>query len=53
MDVVLPTGQRPGDVFGVARADIKDGSLFFAQRKTGKNELPPKFRLPGVEVKLN
>ena len=36
MDVAYLTGQRPGDVIRLNRADIKDGALWFTQRKTGK-----------------
>ena len=35
MDIAYLTGQRPGDVIRVNRADI-NGALWFAQRKTGK-----------------
>jgi integrase len=36
MDVAYLTGQRPGDVLRLTRADIKDGTLWFTQRKTRK-----------------
>lgn len=36
MDVAYLTGQRPGDVIRMNRADIKGGALWFTQRKTGK-----------------
>jgi len=36
MDIAYLTGQRPGDVIRIMRADIKEGALWFTQRKTGK-----------------
>lgn len=36
MDIAYLTGQRPGDVIRSMRADIKDGALWFTQRKPGK-----------------
>lgn len=36
MDVAYLTGQRPGDVIRMNRADIKEGALLLTQRKTGK-----------------
>lgn len=36
MDLALLTGQRPGDVLKMQRADIKDGALWVQQNKTGK-----------------
>jgi integrase len=36
MDPAYLTGQRPGDVIRLNRADIRDAALWFTQRKTGK-----------------
>jgi len=36
MDIAYLTGQRPGDVRKIMRADIKEGALWFTQGKTGK-----------------
>lgn len=36
MDVAYLTGQRPGDVLRLKRADVRDGALWITQRKTGK-----------------
>lgn len=37
MDLLLLTGQRPGDVLKMKRADIRDGALWVKQGKTGTN----------------
>ena len=39
MDIAYLTGQRPGDVVKLNRSDIKDGSLWVTQGKTGKRLL--------------
>lgn len=36
MDVAYLTGQRPGDVIKLMRADVREGSLWLTQGKTGK-----------------
>lgn len=36
MDIAYLTGQRPSDVLGIRRTDMREGVLFFTQRKTGK-----------------
>lgn len=36
MDLLLLTGQRPGDVIRMKRADVRDGALWVRQGKTGK-----------------
>lgn len=36
MDIAYLTGQRPSDVLGIMRSDIREGALWFTQRKTGK-----------------
>ena len=35
MDIALLTGQRPADVLKIQCADIRDGTLFVSQNKTG------------------
>ncbi|GCL66367.1 tyrosine-type recombinase/integrase [Pseudaquabacterium pictum] len=35
MDLALLTGQRPADVLKIMRTDVRDGTLFVAQNKTG------------------
>lgn len=35
MDVALLTGQRPADVLKIKRSDLRNGTLFVAQNKTG------------------
>lgn len=36
MDLALLTGQRPADVLKMRRTDLRDGSLWLKQNKTGK-----------------
>lgn len=36
LDLAYLTGQRPADVLGLSRADIRDGALHIEQNKTGK-----------------
>jgi integrase len=36
MDLAYLTGQRPADLLKLNRSDIRDGTLWFTQNKTGK-----------------
>jgi len=44
LDLIYLTGQRPADVLGMARTDIRDGLLHVRQRKTGE---PLRIRIEG------
>lgn len=41
MDLLVQTGQRPSDVEGLRRADLRDEGIYFRQAKTGAQLIVP------------